>query len=227
MYRIITMSTILYYSNYCKSSSKVLQILSKYDMSNKVHFICIDGRINKNGETYAVLQNGQEILIPKNITAVPALLLLNQEYLVIYGVSEIINFFQKGIDQQIRESTKNNMVPMSKNQSQYQSQQQKKQIQSQEYDGFGGFFSSSGVVSDNFSFLDQDDVELTAKGNGGLRQMHHYAKPDDDILFDGIDSNSNTSNGNRIKDGDTSSLLDKYKEDREKDISMYMPKREF
>lgn len=209
------MSTILYYSNYCKSSSKALQILSKYDMSNKVHFICIDGRINKNGETYAVLQNGQEILIPKNITAVPALLLLNQQYLVIYGVSEIINYFQKGMDQEIRESTKNNMVPMSKGQS-----------QDRDYDGFGGFFTSSGVVSDNFSFLDQDEVELTAKGNGGLRQMHHYAKPDDDILFGGNDSNSTTS-GNRIKDDDASSLVNRYKEERDKDMQMYMPKREF
>lgn len=219
------MSTILYYSNYCKSSSKVLQILSKYDMSNKVHFICIDGRINKNGETYAVLQNGQEILIPKNITAVPALLLLNQQYLVIYGVSEIINYFQKGMDQQIREATKNNMVPMSKGQSQSQRQSQS-QSQERDYDGFGGFFTSSGVVSDNFSFLDQDEVELTAKGNGGLRQMHHYAKPDDDILFGGNDSNSTTS-GNRMKDDDASSLVNRYKEERDKDMQMYMPKREF
>lgn len=217
------MSTILYYSNYCKSSSKVLQILSKYDMSNKVHFICIDGRINKNGETYAVLQNGQEILIPKNITAVPALLLLNQQYLVIYGVSEILNYFQKGMDQQIREATKNNTVPMTKGQSQSQSQQQS---QDRDYDGFGGFFTSSGVVSDNFSFLDQDEVELTAKGNGGLRQMHHYAKPDDDILFGGHDSNSTTS-GNRMKDDDASSLVNRYKEERDKDIQIYMPKREF
>jgi hypothetical protein len=226
------MSTILYYSNYCKSSTKVLQILSKYDMGDKVHFICIDGRINKNGETYAVLQNGQEILIPKNITAVPALLLLNQQYLVIYGVSEIINYFQKGMDQQIKQATGGNMVPMSKSQSQSQSQRQSK-IQQQDkeetdgYGGFGGFFSSSGVVSDNFSFLDQDDAELSAKGNGGLRQMHHYAKPEDDVLFGSNNSNSISSSGNRIKDDDASSLLDKYREDREKDIKMYMPKREF
>ena len=220
------MSTILYYSNYCKSSGKVLQILSKYDMRDKVHFICIDGRVNKNGETYAVLQNGQEILIPKNITAVPALLLLNQQYLVIYGVSEIINYFQKGIDQQIREATKNNMVPMTKGQSksQRQSQQQKQDGDYDEFDGFGT--SSSGVVSDIFSFLDQDEVELTAKGNGGLRQMHHYAKPDDDILFGKNDSNYTTS-GNRMKDDDASSLVNRYKEERDKDMQMYMPKREF
>ena len=36
----------------------------------------------------------------------------------------------------------------------------------------GGF--GSGVVSDNYSFLDQNADELNAKGNGGLRQMHSY-----------------------------------------------------
>ena len=37
--------------------------------------------------------------------------------------------------------------------------------------GGGGY----GVASDNFSFLDQDHQSLSAKGNGGMRQQHHYA----------------------------------------------------
>ena len=32
-----------------------------------------------------------------------------------------------------------------------------------------------GVASDNYSFLDQESSELSAKGNGGMRQIHHYA----------------------------------------------------
>jgi hypothetical protein len=35
-----------------------------------------------------------------------------------------------------------------------------------------------GVTSDNFSFLDQTSDELSAKGNGGLRQMYNYATVD-------------------------------------------------
>jgi hypothetical protein len=38
--------------------------------------------------------------------------------------------------------------------------------------------SSFGVVSDNYSFLDQDAESLSAKGNGGMRQQHHYATLD-------------------------------------------------
>ena len=33
----------------------------------------------------------------------------------------------------------------------------------------------SGIVSDNYSFLDQNSDELSAKGNGGMRQLYNYA----------------------------------------------------
>ena len=216
MYKIIIMSTILYYSNYCKSSSKVLQLLSKYDMSNQIHFICIDGRVTKNGNNYAVLPNGQEMLIPKNITAVPALLILNQQYNVIYGVNDIINFFQRGIEQQVKHATQNNNIPVSTSVD-------------DGYSAFGGF--GGGIVSDHFSFLDQDDSELSAQGNGGLRQMHNYARPNDNIIYTpglGTKKNSNIktteTSGNKIRDDDTSSLLDRYKQERDRDLQMYSPK---
>ena len=32
-----------------------------------------------------------------------------------------------------------------------------------------------GVLSDNYSFLDQTNDSLSAKGDGGLRQMYNYA----------------------------------------------------
>ena len=201
------MSSILYYSNYCKSSNRVLQILSKYNLGNSVHFVCIDGRINKNGNMYAVLPNGQEMLIPKNITNVPSLLILNQNYKVVSGVEDIINFFQGGIEQQVRQATRNNTVPVSTSAD-------------DGYSAFGGF--GSGIVSDYFSFLDQNEDEMSAKGNGGLRQMHNYARPDDNLIYSSnINNNSDLSTGNKIKDGDTSSLLDKYKQERDRDLNTY------
>lgn len=202
------MSTVLYYSNYCKSSNKVLQLLSKYDIKN-LHFVCIDGRINKNGNTYAILPNGQEMLIPKNITAVPSLMILNQQYNVISGVDEIMNFFQRNIDRQINNATKNNTVPINTPSNNGYL----------EFSGFGG-----GIVSDHFSFLDQDDTELSTKGNGGMRQMHNYATINEDIISKNVANNTQESSGNKIKDGDTSSLLDRYKQEREKDLKMYQPK---
>jgi hypothetical protein len=32
----------------------------------------------------------------------------------------------------------------------------------------------NNIVSDNYSFLDMDSDSLSAKGNGGVRQMHNY-----------------------------------------------------
>lgn len=203
------MSTILYYSNYCKSSSKVLQILSKHDLSNSVHFICIDGRVNKNGNMYAILPNGQEMLIPKNIKAVPSLLILNQQYNVISGVDNIINFFQRGIEQKVKHATQNNNVPISTSAD-------------DGYSAFGGF--CSGIVSDYFSFLDQDDNEMSAKGNGGLRQMHNYARPNENLIYTSStneNTNSSKTDENKIKDGDVSSLLDRYKQERDRDLKIF------
>jgi hypothetical protein len=44
--------------------------------------------------------------------------------------------------------------------------------------------SGFGVTSDNYSFLDQDADSLSAKGNGGMRQQHHYATLDYNINID-------------------------------------------
>jgi hypothetical protein len=158
------MSCILYYSNYCEPSKKLLQTVSKTQNSNDIHFICIDKRVkDSNGKVFIVLQNGQKIVMPENVTRVPALLLLNQNYKVIYG-DDIYKHLKPQVQQQVQQATKNNMEPVT-----FQ-------------DGFGTFSGfGGGIVSDNYSFLDQDDSELSVKGNGGLRQMHNYVSLNDSM----------------------------------------------
>ena len=151
------MSTILYYSNFCEPSKKLLQSVTKTQNTNNIHFICIDKRVkDANGKIFIVLQNGQQILMPENVTRVPALLLLNQNYKVIYG-NDIYNYLKPQVTQQIQQATKNNMEPINFQDG---------------FKSFGGF--SGGIVSDNYSFLDQSDSELSVKGDGGLRQIHNY-----------------------------------------------------
>ena len=151
------MSTILYYSNFCEPSKKLLQSVTKTQNTNNIHFICIDKRVkDTNGKIFIVLQNGQQILMPENVTRVPALLLLNQNYKVIYG-NDIYNYLKPQVTQQIQQATKNNMEPINFQDG---------------FKSFGGF--SGGIVSDNYSFLDQSDNELSVKGDGGLRQIHNY-----------------------------------------------------
>jgi hypothetical protein len=146
------MSSILYYSNYCDHSKKLLQTLSKTNIQKDIHFICIDKRVkDSNNKMFIVLENGQKIIMPENVNRVPALLLLNQGYNVLYGEA-ILNHLKPKQEVVTRQATQNNMEPMAFS--------------------FGGGFGD--IVSDQYSFLDQDQEELKATGNGGMRQMHNY-----------------------------------------------------
>ena len=78
-------------------------------------------------------------------------------------------------------------------------------------------------MSDHFSFLDHDDKDLSTKGNGGMRQMHSYATINDTTFSQDVNVKTTDSGGNKIKDGDTS-LLDRYKQERDRDLQMYGPK---
>ena len=147
------MSSILYYSKFCEHSNKLLQTLSKTNVQKDIHFICIDKRIkDSNGKMFIVLENEQKIIMPENVNRVPALLLLNQGYQVLYGES-ILNHLKPKQEIAVKKATQNNMEPMAFS------------------FGGGGF---SDIVSDSYSFLDQGADELEAKGNGGMRQMHNY-----------------------------------------------------
>jgi hypothetical protein len=149
------MSCILYYSKYCEVCKKYLQVLSKSDIQKDIHFICIDKRVkDSNNKTFIILENGQKIILPENVTKVPALLLLNQGYQVLYG-EQILQHLKPRQQQEIKLATKNNMEPMA-------------------FSLGGGGGSFGDVVSDQYSFLDQHADDLKAEGNGGMRQMHNY-----------------------------------------------------
>ena len=155
------MSTILYYSNYCDNCSKLLQIISTSNCKNDMHFINIDNRTKKNGATYIILENGQEILLPPTVTKVPALLLLNKGHHVLFG-GDINKHLEAGNINQANPIVKNNGEPLA----------------------FSLNNCGFGVTSDNYSFLDQDPDSLSAKGNGGMRQQHHYASLDYNVNID-------------------------------------------
>jgi hypothetical protein len=203
------MSNILYYSKYCEVCKKYLQLLSKSDAQKDIHFICIDKRVkDANNKTYIILDNGQKIILPENVTKVPALLLLNQGYKVIYG-EEILHFLKPRQEQEVRRATSNNMEPMAFSL------------------GSGGGFSS--IVSDHYSFLDQGADELKADGNGGMRQMHNYVDLNTAFNgnvsnYNGNDDNHNTTIRGAQKMGEDISnqvmedRIKKLKEDRDADI---------
>lgn len=199
------MSCILYYSKYCEVSKKYLQMLSKTNTQNDIHFICIDKRVKEaNNKTFIILENGQKIILPENVTRVPALLLLNEGYKVLYG-EQILEHLKPRQEVEVRKATQNNMEPMAFS--------------------FGGGFGD--IVSDQYSFLDQAPEDLEAKGNGGMRQMHNYmdlntAFNGEIQQYGGEDTNTTIRGVQKIGEDASNQVMEdrirKMKEERDADI---------
>jgi hypothetical protein len=152
------MSSIIYYSNHCDKSKKLLQTLSKSACSKEIHFLCIDKREKAaNGTTYLLLENGDKILLPPQVTRVPALLLLNQGNQILYG-DQIMQHLSPKETEMNQIATNNNGEPAPFS--------------------LTSDFMGHGVASDTYSFWDQSSEEMMAKGNGGMRQMYNYSTID-------------------------------------------------
>ena len=131
--------------------------MAKSPVKDDTHFVCVDDRVTKEGgATYVRLRNQQELLLPPTITKVPALLLLNKGHHVLFG---------DDIDRHI--------APRQAQAAQEATGMGGGEPQAFSFGGGGGSFG--GVTSDTFSFLDQSAEQMSAKGEGGMRQQHHYA----------------------------------------------------
>lgn len=147
------MSTILYYSNFCQNCKQVLSVISRSPVKDEMHFLCVDNRVKgSNGGTYIKLQDGQQVILPPTVSRVPALLLLNRGHHVLFG-EEIMKHIQPSVDAMKQTAVAHHGEPMA-------------------FSLGGGCF---GVASDSYSFLDMSTSDLSATGDGGMRQQHMYA----------------------------------------------------
>jgi hypothetical protein len=186
------MSCILYYSNFCEHSKKLLQQFSKTSLSKDIHFVCVDNRKkNENGKWVAIVANNQEIVVPETVTRVPALLLLSN-YQVLFGTA-IVQYFQPQEKQILQESTENNMEPSA-------------------------FFTfGSGVMSDRFSFIEENGEKLSPE----TRQIQNsnYVKLTDNVAINASEMTPGTSQ--KIPEDKTNNYLKQYNEQREKDDAQF------
>lgn len=155
---------ILYYSNLCKHSQTILRNLAKTSLREKVCFICIDKRTRdpKNNQVYILLENGSKVLMPPNIHSVPAMLLVKQNYRVIYG-DEIMKHYQPIIMNETEIATNRNGEPIS-----FQ---------------LGSSSGGTNIVSESYTLYNMSPEELSAKGNGGMRQLYNYVPVSEDANF--------------------------------------------
>jgi hypothetical protein len=145
----------LYFSKYCKHSSKLLEDLNQLGMSKKFNYISIDKRFVKQNVTYVLNPDGTSFPLPPMITRVPVLLLKpNHEILLGDQILEYVKPQIKNIEEE-KTMLFNEPNPYM-------------------FTGDRG----GNVVSDEFSFLDSSVSELSAQGNGGMRQTYNYATLD-------------------------------------------------
>jgi len=152
---------ILYYSNYCLHSKKILQYLAKESLINQLNCICIDRRTRdpKTGQIYIILENGKQLMMPPNVHSVPAMLLVKQSFRVILG-EEIIQYLQPKVKQNNTIATQNQGEPMG-------------YMLNQSNNGMS-------IVSEQFTYYNMSPEELSAKGKGAGRQMYNYVSANDE-----------------------------------------------
>ena len=182
-------SSVLYFSKYCTHCQNLLKILNKTVLKKDIHFLSIDKRVDKNEKTYLLLDDGNEILLPKKINRVPALLLLHHGNKILFG-TDILQFLRPQIDNERKEAVKMEGEPMAYS-----------------------FSGEEGVgMSDNYSFLDQSSDELGVKGHGGLRQMHSYRTIDSYHKID-------TPPEDYVKEKTSEEAVKQYTDTRNKDVA--------
>ena len=149
---------VLYYSNNCKHSQKLLAHLAKIGVLEKYNFICIDRRsVDPNTRQVSItLDRGVKATLPPNVSRVPTLLLVNQKFTAIIG-DDIYNYVNANVKKNqdpTNLAVENGGEPI----------------------GYIISPSSGGVniISETYTMYNAPPEELSAKGTGGTRQMHNY-----------------------------------------------------
>ncbi len=182
------MNSVFFYSNYCKHCEKLLTEIIKHPLRNDLHYICIDKRrTTPEGVMNIILENGTEMEMPSTLKKVPSLLLINRGNKLLEG-ENIITYLNNQMGISNSESTEPDCFSITNR---------------------GGF----GVQSDNYSFYDMGADELSAKGSGGVRQMHNYCTP---LNEDSIETPPDNYVPDKI--GKNGIDMDKIIQDREKEI---------
>jgi hypothetical protein len=189
---------ILYYSNYCVHSKKLLQYLVKENLTNQLNCICIDKRSRnpKTGQIQIVMENGQTLMMPPNVHSVPALLLVKQNFKVVLG-DEIMQLLHPLVKKQRDAATKHYGEPS----------------------GFSlGSSGGVNIMSEKYTAYDLSPEELSAKGRGGNRPIYNYVSADYDSIL--IQTPPDNYRPDKIG-GDVS--LDDLQQRRNDDVGKFFP----
>lgn len=148
----------LYFSNNCKHCMRLLDELNKNDVIKKLNMICIDNRLKKDNVVYLIINNDQ-LPLPPMINCVP-MMTISPTNEILKG-KEIYNYF----------------MPLTKN---IEDERNKITLEPDPFSLSNETIGEFGVTSDNFSFWNTSPDELSASGNGGIKQLYNYSQINSD-----------------------------------------------
>lgn len=153
---------ILYYSNYCKHSQKILQFFVKNNLTEQLSFICIDNRKQdpNTGQINIYLENGTQILLPPNVHSVPSLLLVKESYSVVMG-DAIMAKYQGTLQNKTNQATEGNGEPVGVSLNSV---------------------SIGTVVSEQYTSYSASPQDLSTKGNSTNRPLYNYVSANENGL---------------------------------------------
>ena len=146
---------ILYYSNHCSHSQKVIQYISRAGLIDKLNAICIDKRTIDpiTGQVFIQLENGKKVMLPPNVHSVPALLVVKNNYSALFG-GDILKYFGPAVQDKTEKAHGFNGEPV----------------------GVSLTASSAGVTiqSEQYTMYDLSPDDLSAKSQSAKRPMYNY-----------------------------------------------------
>lgn len=191
---------ILYYSNFCSNSQKVLQYISKAGLIERINAICIDKRsIDPNtGQVHIQLENGKKIMLPPNVHSVPALLVVKKNYNALFG-GEIIKYFEPAVLSKMKEAHMITGEPVGTS--------------------LTGATGNLNIISEQYTLYDLSPEELSAKGVGGRRPLYNYTSVAEEIFS--IPTPPDTWRPDKV---DQSVTIDNLTQKRDQEIRQGAPK---
>jgi hypothetical protein len=191
---------ILYYSNHCPNSQKVIHYISRAGVIDKINAICIDKRtVDKmTGQIFVELENGKKVMLPPNIHSVPALLVVKQNYAALFG-KDIIQYFEPMVKEKTEKANASNGEPV----------------------GISLVPSSAGVsiMSEQYTLYDLTPDDLSAKSQSAKRPMYNYVSAQSHQSFQ-IPTPPDTYRPDKVGQGVT---LESLEQQRNKDIPQTGP----
>ena len=194
---------ILYYSNYCKHSKKILQFCVNHNLMEQLSFICVDNRKQDptSGQIYIILENGTQILLPPNVHSVPSMLLVKQNYNIVMG-DDIMSKFQDQIKTSKLDATLGNGEPIGV--------------------ALNSVINNGSVVSEQYTSYGATPEELSSKGKSPNRPLYNYVSANSEGLA--IPTPPDTYKPDKVSESIT---VDTLQQIRNEDVGLNVQKPSF